>query len=167
MRRQLDELDRRVEDRSSSLERRFDAIVSLLERRRFLRGWSLTERGEVLARIFHESDLLVATVVCEGSSTGSTWPRSPAWRRCSPTSTARRTSRPHRGSRAAAGPGEPHRGGRPAPRGDQERVGLPAARLPDPTFLALAHAWAAGESFRTVLSDEDLSGATSCGTSSS
>ena len=61
--RQLAELDRRVEDRTTSLTRRFDAIEALLAKRHVLRGWSLTARGEVLARTFHESDLLVATVV--------------------------------------------------------------------------------------------------------
>ena len=31
-------------------------------------------------------------------------------------------------------------------------------RAPDPTFVALAHAWAAGQSFASVVEDEDLSG---------
>jgi len=31
-------------------------------------------------------------------------------------------------------------------------------RAPDPTFLALAFAWAAGEGFAEVVADEDLSG---------
>lgn len=158
--RQLEELDRRIDQRTSSLGRRFDAIVSLLERRSFLRGWTLTERGEVLARVFHESDLLVASVVCDGllddldaaslagvvstltyehrskEAPPAPWYPSPTVRERAVRieETARRLAR------------------------DQERAGLSPTRLPDPTFLPLAHAWAAGESFRTVLSDEDLSG---------
>jgi ATP-dependent RNA helicase HelY len=41
---------------------------------------------------------------------------------------------------------------------DEAKAGLPATRLPDPTFLALAYAWAAGEPFDVVIADEDLSG---------
>ena len=41
---------------------------------------------------------------------------------------------------------------------DEERAGIPPTRVPDPTFLALAYAWAAGESFDVVIADEDLSG---------
>ena len=41
---------------------------------------------------------------------------------------------------------------------DEERAGLATTRLPDPSFLALVHAWAAGESFDTVVADESLSG---------
>ncbi len=38
------------------------------------------------------------------------------------------------------------------------RPGCPLTRLPDPTFVAVAHAWAAGEGFDEVLEDEELSG---------
>jgi ATP-dependent RNA helicase HelY len=41
---------------------------------------------------------------------------------------------------------------------DEAKAGVPATRLPDATFLALAYAWAAGESFDVVIADEDLSG---------
>jgi ATP-dependent RNA helicase HelY len=39
---------------------------------------------------------------------------------------------------------------------DEESAGLPVTRAPDPTFLALAHAWAAGERLADVLEDEDV-----------
>ena len=41
---------------------------------------------------------------------------------------------------------------------DEEKAGLPTTRVPDPTFLALAYAWASGEDFDVVIADEDLSG---------
>jgi ATP-dependent RNA helicase HelY len=41
---------------------------------------------------------------------------------------------------------------------DEARLGLPTTRAPDPTFFALAHAWAAGTGLDLVLEDEDLSG---------
>jgi ATP-dependent RNA helicase HelY len=39
---------------------------------------------------------------------------------------------------------------------DEETAGLPMTRQPDPTFLAIAHAWAAGEGLEEVLDDEDI-----------
>ena len=40
----------------------------------------------------------------------------------------------------------------------EEEAGLTLTRLPDPTFLAVAYAWAAGEGFAEVVEDEELSG---------
>ena len=40
----------------------------------------------------------------------------------------------------------------------EERARLPARRDLDPGFVALAHAWAAGEGLDDVLEDEELSG---------
>ena len=40
----------------------------------------------------------------------------------------------------------------------ERKAELPETRLPDPTFAALAHAWASGTDLATVLDDEDLSG---------
>ena len=39
---------------------------------------------------------------------------------------------------------------------DEESAGLPLTRAPDPTFVALAHAWAAGERLGDVLENEDV-----------
>ncbi|MEJ5256585.1 MAG: hypothetical protein WHS89_14685, partial [Acidimicrobiales bacterium] len=41
---------------------------------------------------------------------------------------------------------------------DERRLGLSLTRGPDPGFLALAHAWAAGEGLDEVLADEEISG---------
>ena len=160
LRRQLADLDRRIQERTSSLTRHFDRIEALLLRRRVLKGWKLTGRGEVLARIFHESDLLVATVVSDGLLDGLDVPalaglvslltyehRSkelppPPWY---PSALVReRAARVEEVARRLV-------------RGE-ERAGLAPTRLPDATFLALAYAWAAGESFDVVIADEDLSG---------
>jgi ATP-dependent RNA helicase HelY len=40
---------------------------------------------------------------------------------------------------------------------DEESAGLPTTRMPDPTFIPLAHAWASGQDLDDVLADEDLS----------
>jgi ATP-dependent RNA helicase HelY len=43
-------------------------------------------------------------------------------------------------------------------RAAEEAAGLPPTRLPDPTFLALAHAWAEGRPLDTVLDDDEMTG---------
>jgi len=160
LRRQVDELDRRVSERTTSLTRRFDQIEQILTKRRFLRNWKLTARGEVLARIFHEADLLVAIVMTEGILDGLDAP--------SLAGVVSMLTYEHRSKDAPPAPWYPSplvrdRAGRVEEAAhklarDEERVGLPATRLPDPTFLALAHAWASGEPFEVVVADEDLSG---------
>ena len=159
LQRQLDELDRRLGERSGSLVRRFEQIETLLTRRGFLRGWELTESGQVLARTFHEHDVLVATVVTEGLLDGldppslagmlsmltyehrSKEPPPPPW---FPTRAVK--------ERAAEVEQAAQRLAR-----DEERAGLPRSPAPDPSFLGLAHAWASGDSFASVVGEEDLS----------
>ena len=40
----------------------------------------------------------------------------------------------------------------------RRRPGLPLTRRPDPGFVGLAHAWAAGEDLAEVIADEEMSG---------
>nr|MBA3281246.1 RNA helicase [Acidimicrobiia bacterium] len=160
LRSQIDDVDRRLQEKSSSLTRQFDRIHTLLGRWGFVQDWALTERGEVLARVFHETDLLCASVICEGllddlgpaALAGvvsmltyehrSKEPPPPPWY---PSKEVR--ERATKIDRLARKLGN-----------DEMKVGLSASRLPDPSFLALAYAWAAGESFDVVIADEDLSG---------
>ncbi len=64
--RELDDLRRQVRGRTESLARRFDRVLRLLEAWGYLDGWALTEPGEVLARTYHEADLLVAEAMNSG-----------------------------------------------------------------------------------------------------
>ncbi|HWC39742.1 MAG TPA: hypothetical protein VG476_14485, partial [Acidimicrobiales bacterium] len=64
--RERERLERRVRGRSESLARQFDRVLELLRRRGYVAGWSLTEPGERLARIYHEADLLVAETLEAG-----------------------------------------------------------------------------------------------------
>src|SRR5262249_42417856 len=41
---------------------------------------------------------------------------------------------------------------------EEEEAGLTPHRAPDPTFVAVAYAWAAGEGFAEVVEEEELSG---------
>ncbi len=64
--RDIDRLERRVKGRTESLARQFDRVLRVLEAWGYVDGWSLTEAGERLARLYHESDLLVAECAGQG-----------------------------------------------------------------------------------------------------
>jgi ATP-dependent RNA helicase HelY len=158
--RELARLRRQVRSRTESLARRFDRVLRLLETWGYLDGWALTDRGSVLARTYHESDLLVAEAMCSGllddldpptlAGLTSTFtyehrgptPSPPPW---FPSGLARRrwADIEQLASQIAA---------------DEEAAGLPITRPPDPGFLGLAHAWAAGEALGEILGEEELSG---------
>ncbi|HET9611370.1 MAG TPA: DEAD/DEAH box helicase [Acidimicrobiales bacterium] len=159
-RRELTDMRREVRSRTESLARRFDRVLRLLETWGYLDGWALTDRGEVLARTYHEADLLVAEAMTTGLLDG-----------LDPASLAGLVScftYEHRGPGTPAPPWFPSRQVRARwgelerlageLRADEEAAGLPLTRPPDPGFVALAHAWAAGEPLGEVLDDEDLSG---------
>ncbi len=157
---ELAEVKARVKGRSHTLARTFDRVLGLLEEWGFLDGWSLTEAGQRLARIYHEADLLVGTCLEQGLLDGLDPPElaalvsvfsfeargrvepGPPW---FPTSELRRRwtaiEAAHRRLAGAEG-----------------RAGLPVTRPLDPGFVGLAHAWAAGDDLEEVLGDEELSG---------
>ena len=149
-----------VKGRSASLARQFDRVLQVLESWGYLDGWALTPAGERLARIYHEADLLIAECLDGGLFDG-----------LDPASLAGLVST---FTHERRGPGE---GPVPwFPSGEvrerwarieglhgrladaEERAGLPVTRDLDPGFVALAHAWAAGEDLDEVLEDEELSG---------
>jgi ATP-dependent RNA helicase HelY len=160
VRRELEDMRREVRSRTESLARRFDRVLRLLEAWGYLDGWALTERGEVLARTYHESDLLVAEAMSAGLLDG-----------LDPAALAGLVScftYEHRGPGLPAAPWFPSREVRARwgelerlaeeLQADEQAAGLQPTRPPDPGFVALAHAWAAGEPLGEVLGDEDLSG---------
>ncbi|HZM39269.1 MAG TPA: DEAD/DEAH box helicase [Acidimicrobiales bacterium] len=158
--RELEDMRREVRSRTGSLARRFDRVLRLLEAWGYLEGWALTDRGQVLARTYHESDLLVAEAMVSGLLDD-----------LAPAELAGLVSAftyEHRGPGVPPPPWFPSRRVRTRwaelerladdLRADEEAAGLPQTRPPDPGFAALAHAWASGEPLGDVLSDEELSG---------
>jgi ATP-dependent RNA helicase HelY len=158
--RELEGLRREVRSRTGSLARRFDKVLELLEGWGYLDGWSLTAKGRMLARTYHESDLLVAEAVASGLLDGLDAPSLAGLVSC--------FTYEHRGPGPAPPPAFPTRLVRSRVadlealaadlRADEDDIGLPTTRLPDPGFVAIAHGWAAGEPLADVLGDEDLSG---------
>jgi len=158
--REVTDIERQVRGHTESLARRFDRVLRLLEAWGYLDGWALTERGEILGRVYHECDLLIAEALGTGLLDGL----DPA----SLTGLVSCFTYEHRSPTPPPAPWFPS--GRVRQRytaseelardlnADEHEAGLPFTRPPDPGFCALAHAWAAGESLDDVLEDEELSG---------
>jgi len=152
------DLEERVNQQSGSLRRRFDLVVELLARWGHLDGWSLTARGRMLTRVFHECDLLVVEAVADGLFDG-----------LEPSEVAALASTfvyEHRSPGPAPTPWFPPGALRSrwerldvlagALEADERGAGLPPTRRPDPGFVAVAHGWVSGGDLDDVLEDEDL-----------
>jgi ATP-dependent RNA helicase HelY len=157
---EVDAIRRQVAGRHETLAHTFERVLELLEAWGHLDGWRLTTRGEQLVRIYHECDLLIAECLDEGLLDD-----------LDPASLAGLVSTFTYEHRSSTPPPEPwfpsrtlaHRFERIEQlatelNDDERRQRLPVTRRPDPGFLPLAHAWAAGEQLDHVLEDEELSG---------
>ncbi len=157
--RDVERLQRRVRGRLESLARQFDRVLRVLEAWGYVDGWSLTDRGSRLARIYHESDLLIAECLHQGlldglsgaemaaavsvftfesraQMEGSGWFPTPRLRR--------------RWSAVMQMVSELNAA--------EDDAGLPLTRAPEPGFATLAFAWAEGEDLADVLAEEEISG---------
>ena len=154
-------LERRIQGRTESLGHQFDRVLRVLEAWGYVAGWSLTEGGEMLARIYHECDLLVAealrgglfdqldaTAVAALASTFTYEARRNDGRPEEPWFPSSRLKR--RWAELDAMATELNLA--------EEEAGLPLTRRPDPGFVAHAHGWAAGEELSEVIVDEGVSG---------
>jgi ATP-dependent RNA helicase HelY len=160
--REIADLERRVSGKNQSLGQDFDRVLEVLSTYDYVdrAAWTLTEAGEMLARIFHESDLLVAEVVRSGvlddldpadlaglvsmlvyEHRSSDTPPAPWFSSDELRSRARRIAAISEDLAA-----------------NERAVGLAEHRPPDPTFAAVAHAWVAGEGFAEVVGEEELTG---------
>ncbi|MGE3619471.1 MAG: DEAD/DEAH box helicase [Acidimicrobiia bacterium] len=158
--REAADLRRQVKGRTGSLARRFDRVLRLLEAWGYLDGWALTEAGAVLARTYHEADLLVAEAMTSGLLDGLDPPELAGLVSC--------LTYEHRGRDRPPAPTFPSKRVRERwadlerlageLRTDEAAAGLPETRLPDPGFVTLAHDWVTGVRLSDLLADEDLSG---------
>ncbi|MGB0111696.1 MAG: DEAD/DEAH box helicase [Ilumatobacteraceae bacterium] len=160
--REVADLERRVGSKNHSLSTEFDRVLDVLTTYDYIdrETWTLTESGEMLARTFHESDLLVAEIIRSGLLDG-----------LAPANLAALVSTvvyEHRSKEAAPAPwfssGEVRGRWRQLAAisedlaANERAVGLGEHRPPDPTFAAIAYAWVAGEGFADVVGDEELTG---------
>ena len=156
----VDALRGRVEAVGDTLGRQFRRVVDLLRSRGYVDGWSLTDRGRVLARLYHESDLLVAEVLVAGLLDGLDPPALAAVASCLTYEHRSRDLPPPPGLPGAEA-AERWRRVRTLAEGlvlDEERHRLPTTRRPDASFAAAAAAWCRGAALDDVLLLADLSG---------
>lgn len=166
--RQLAEVGSAATRRARSLAGQFDRVIELLEARGHLvlpstpgastDSWELTSSGQRLARLYHESDLLVIEALEDG-----------LFDRLEPPELAAMASTLTYEERRVNAPIEPWyptrelrsrfidlQGMHLALVSDETDAGLPATRRPDGGFMAIAHGWAAGGGLADVIGDEDL-----------
>jgi len=156
-------LEAQVAQRTESLGRQLDVVRDLLERWAYLDGWALTPAGEILARLYTETDLLLAESVRSGLLDGLSPAETVALVSCFSYET--------RGGDGAP-PMPPARW--PTSRlsdrarkveklwrrltADEAQASLPLTRQPDPGFMPYGYEWASGRDLATVLDDDELTG---------
>ena len=144
-----------VPDPGSDLAARLDAAHRVLEARRMVDGWDLTERGSVLTSIHHEADLLAAEALGDGLLEGM----SPAMMAAVVSCLTYRKRGPGESTGERLAGEFPERfgalkalAGRIATA--ERTVGLDPQDEPDPGFGHVVHAWASGAGLDEVLEDD-------------
>ncbi|MFY9764288.1 MAG: RNA helicase [Mycobacterium sp.] len=160
-------LQQKVAAATNSLARTFDRIVGLLTERGFIRVTdgdpAVTDDGRLLARIYSESDLLVAECL-----------RTDAWTGLREAELAAVLSAVLYESRGGEGPGPPRNAEVPTPklrqalhrmrrlsaelRADEQRHRITLSREPDDGFVAAIHRWASNGDLVTALAAADAEG---------
>ena len=164
LQRELAEIEARVEGHNRSLSREFDRVLGVLEHRRYLlrpeRGWSLTDKGTMLASVFHECDLLITECLDHGLLDDVAAPELGGLLSV--------FVHEHRSPEPPAPPWFPDAASRQRwlrivavsedLSAEERASGLGAHRPPDPGFFAAAHGWVAGHALSTVVGDEEVTG---------
>jgi ATP-dependent RNA helicase HelY len=63
---QIRGVDRRIRTRTETLARQFERVLGVLEELGYVRGFEILPKGQLLARIYGEGDVLVAEAIAEG-----------------------------------------------------------------------------------------------------
>lgn len=154
-----------VRSRRHSLARQMERVMEVLEARGCLVGWSLTPKGERLARLYHEQDLLVLECLEEGLFSGL-GPADLASLASVFVHEARRQQAPLSSPRKRGSQVPASLAGRWAAIEDlaadlaaQELVSeLPPTRQPSPGIMRLTRLWASGRPLARVVGTGELSG---------
>lgn len=159
--RRLRGLERRAARGPATLARRFEDVLGVLERWGYVSGWQLAPAGQVLRRLYSESDLLVSECLRRGllddlepaemaaaASLFSYEERGPRTARARVSWPTERLAR--RAHRIEDLWEELRRA--------ESRAGLTETPAPERGFVETAHAWAQGETLDDVLLEEEMSG---------
>ncbi len=161
-RRQVGDLERRVEGRTNSIARRFDRVCAVLADLGYLTSAgddaAVTPQGQMLMRLYTESDLLTAQSLVDG-----------AWRDLAPADLAAVCAAvvyESRGQEDDTAPALPTRIVREAVErltstwtqlhGLEADHGLDATRRPDAGLTGAIHRWAQGATLLQVLGEADI-----------
>jgi len=150
----------RIDGTADTVARRFGRLLGLLRRWGYVDDWRLTDRGRILARCYHECDLLVVESLCAGLFDDLDAPTVAALASCFTYEHRSRTVPPSAWLPGATARERYRAIGRLSDRlrQDEEAARLVVTRAPDATLAAVAHAWASGGELDAVLGDEELSG---------
>ena len=186
LRNELVRIDATMAGREHSLTDQFDRLIKLLSALGYIDGWTLTDSGQLLAGLYHESDLLIAEALRAGVFDGLQ-PAAIAglasvfvYEARGPGAATRRTGR-EAVQAAARRNGEGDRRNRdgdlpdafPKPLASrwwklnelaedlahhEATSGVPLTRRIDPGFVHVAQQWAKGDDLEEVLAFEEISG---------
>ncbi len=158
IKKELDNLEKRVSSSTQSVSSQFDDLITLLSEWRYVDTWALTDKGLLLSRIFHESDLLIAECISEELLTG-----------LSPVDLAGLVScfiYEDRNRDEVASAHYPSNELKQRFLGIQKisrrlvkaetSSGLQNHRSPDPGFIAATHDWAKGNSLLDILESDEV-----------
>lgn len=161
--RDVARLERRVRGRSESLARQFDRVLRVLESWGYVDGWSLTDSGEMLARLYTEADLLAAEALRErlfdglGPADLAALVSCFTYERRGPEG-VRPTAPARWPSREVASRWRTLDGLARQLNHNEDDAGLPETRPPDPGFVPYIHDWVSGVELSEVLDDDEITG---------
>lgn len=159
---EVDRIERSIRGRTESLARQFDRVLRVLEAWQYVDDWDLSDSGILLARLYAETDLLIADALVSGTLDGLEPAALSALvscftyeRRGSDRAPAPRVHWPNRdlASRYAK---IDQRWQRLASMEDE--AGLPETRAPDPGFCEYAFSWAKGGDLEDLLDTDEFTG---------
>src|SRR5262249_12132691 len=148
---------------SVSLRLQFARVLRVLEAWGYVDGWSLTESGERLARVYTETDLLVAEALHEGVLDGLDVAELAAvvscftYERRGPEGTEPQAPARWPTKRVAERARAIERIGHTLNHNEDD-AGLPETRSPDPGFTPYAYDWTRGDELADVLDDDEMTG---------
>ncbi len=155
---QISGVKMRIKSSSESLARQFDRVLAILTGRGLLDGWHLTGSGLKLARLYHETDLLVVLALVGGIFDGLTVPefaallsvftfesRGPA--RYVPTFPTQKLMKLYLGIVQQWGDLV----------AEEAAMSIPLTRETDPGFMEAAYRWAQGRELSQVMPRNGMS----------
>jgi ATP-dependent RNA helicase HelY len=157
--KELRGIEKRIKRRTQTLARKFERVLTILERRDYVKEWKLTTKGETLTHIYNEADLLVVEALDAGLLYGLDPPELTAL-------VSGFVFEP-RGPEEIIGhmpTDSSHRAWNElldlwqAIHDDEESEKLELTREPHAGFAETAHLWAAGVGLDEVLDEDDAPG---------